>query len=678
MTTGSDDWKATGRRYPDDDRYGDPAERGRPDGYGEPEPGRPGSWPAELERGHAGNGWPAVSDWPTVVGQDDGTPYPRGAARPDDLPGYDRYGDGVRSGYDGYPGDAGYRYPDDQSYGESPYPGYGTSSQPGYEPGGYGAADGRGSGAYGPGSYSGNGSGRADSGAAGGSGDWADTGSFGRDDTGSFGWSGGYDARSAGNGAAGPGYGQPGGYDGYDHADGYDRYDHADSYDQRNGYEAAPAADWQSAGSHSARWADLAEDDHEAAGRTRTAEPPAYGSWRDDEDDDDWDDQDAGHDDWDDDEDSGGGGLLSRFGRGGGGDDDGVDGGGGRRRRRTLRRRITMIAVFLAVPLLAGVAISAGYESVHNWFTNRYGDYAGSGHGSVTVVVPPGASLMSLGPALLADQVIEAVRPFDAAANAAANASALQPGTYQLHYHMNAALAISLLLSGKTRVSNAVTIPEGLRASQIAAVLAKKTGYPVSDFMKIINHPPAALGLPAYAGGKVEGYLFPDTYSLQPKEKPLQILQTMVAEFKQKVAGLHLAAQARAVNLTPAQVITIASLVQAEGNGADFGQISRVIDNRLNQGMKLGFDSTVFYALGTYGTSATIKQTQYNSPYNTYLHTGLPPGAIDSPGLAAIQAALHPPHGPWLYFITVNLKTGLTKFTASYTQFQQWQAQAQG
>jgi UPF0755 protein len=671
MTTGSDDWTATGRRYPDE-RYGDPAELGWPDDYGEPGPAEPGSRPAELERGHDGNGWHAVPGWPSSAGQDgDSARYSRDAARPGNPPGYGAfggYGDGTRSGYDGYRGDAGYRYPDDQRYGERPYPGYGAEPQPGYEPGGYGAADGRGPGGYGPGSYGGNRSGRADPGAAGGSGDWADTGSFGWDDTGSFGWPDGYDARPPGTGAAGPGYGRPGGYDGYDHADGYDR---------RNGYDAPPSDDWQAAGLPPARWADrLAEDKHQAPGRTRTAEPQ-HESWRDDEDDD-WDeDEDAGHDDWDDED--GGAGLLARFGRRGGGDDDGGVGGGGHgRRRRTLRRRITMIAVFLAVPLLAGVAISAGYESVHNWFINRYGDYAGPGHGTVTVVVPPGASLMSLGPALLADQVIEAVRPFDAAANAATNANALQPGTYQLHYHMNAALAVSLLLSGKTRVSHTVTIPEGLRASQIATVLAARTGYPVSDFMKIINHPPAALGLPSYAGGKVEGYLFPDTYSLQPKEKPLQILQTMVAEFKQKMAALHLISRARAVNLTPAQVITIASLVQAEGNGTDFGQISRVIDNRLNQGMKLGFDSTVFYAMGKYGTSATIAQTRYNSPYNTYLHTGLPPGAIDSPGLAAIQAALHPPHGPWLYFITVNLKTGLTKFTASYAQFQQWQAQAQG
>ena len=337
-----------------------------------------------------------------------------------------------------------------------------------------------------------------------------------------------------------------------------------------------------------------------------------------------------------------------------------------------------VVALFLALPLIAGTVVSAGYESVHNWIVNRYGNYAGPGTEKVKIAVAPGGSLMSLGPQLVADQVVMALRPYDSAANAAANAGTLQPGTYVLHFHMNAALAVNLLLSGKTRVTNSITIPEGWRASRIIATLAVRTGYPVSAFEKIIKHPPASLGLPSYAGGRVEGYLFPDTYALQPKETPLQILQTMVATYNQQVASLHLASAASAVNLTPAQVIVIASLVQAEGNGQDFGQIARVIDNRLNLGMKLDFDSTVFYAMGTYGTSASYTQTQYNSPYNTYLHGGLPPGPIDSPGLAAIKAALRPPHGPWLYFITVNLKTGLTKFTASYAQFQQWQAQAQG
>ncbi len=96
--------------------------------------------------------------------------------------------------------------------------------------------------------------------------------------------------------------------------------------------------------------------------------------------------------------------------------------------------------------------------------------------------------------------------------------------------------------------------------------------------------------------------------------------------------------------------------------------------------MPLQFDSTVFYAMGTYGTYVkTTQQKNFQSPYNTYLHTGLPPGPIGNPGLAAIKAALHPPHGGWLYFITdTRHKPYKTYFTASFSQFQQWQQEFQG
>jgi UPF0755 protein len=103
--------------------------------------------------------------------------------------------------------------------------------------------------------------------------------------------------------------------------------------------------------------------------------------------------------------------------------------------------------------------------------------------------------------------------------------------------------------------------------------------------------------------------------------------------------------------------------------------VAEVIYNRLNIGMKLGLDSTVNYALHRFGVHLTESQLQVNSPYNTFIHTGLPPGPIDSPGNAAIEAALHPAHGNFLYFVTVNLTTGLTKFTSSAAQFDQFVAE---
>jgi UPF0755 protein len=120
----------------------------------------------------------------------------------------------------------------------------------------------------------------------------------------------------------------------------------------------------------------------------------------------------------------------------------------------------------------------------------------------------------------------------------------------------------------------------------------------------------------------------------------------------------------------------MASLVQAEGGRlSDYPKIARVIYNRLAQGMPLQLDSTVLYGLNTYGIIASDQQLNSTSPYNTYKYKGLPPGPIDSPGDAAIRAVLHPASGNWLYFVTVNPKTGETLYTSSPAQFEQFRAE---
>ena len=158
----------------------------------------------------------------------------------------------------------------------------------------------------------------------------------------------------------------------------------------------------------------------------------------------------------------------------------------------------------------------------------------------------------------------------------------------------------------------------------------------------------------------------------------------MVQRFGQEAASVNLPAAARHAqldsNLTQAEhdAIVVASLVQAEGGRVqDFPKIARVIYNRLNANMQLELDSTVMYALNTYGIMASSQQLNVKTPYNSYRHYGLPPGPIDSPGDAAIQAALHPAHGTWLYFVTVNPKTGLTEFTSDPNVFAQLKAQLQ-
>jgi UPF0755 protein len=206
--------------------------------------------------------------------------------------------------------------------------------------------------------------------------------------------------------------------------------------------------------------------------------------------------------------------------------------------------------------------------------------------------------------------------------------------------------------------------------TQIVATLGAKSGIAASKYEAVLKDP-ARLDLPSYAKDNPEGYLFPATYEVQPHETALRVLTAMVQRFDQEAASVNLSQAARQVHLTPDQVIIMASLVQAEGGRlSDYPKIARVIYNRLAQRMPLQLDSTVFYALNTYGIVASNQQLQSTSRYNTYRYKGLTPGPIDSPGDAAIRAVLHPASGNWLYFVTVNPKTGLTLFTASEAQFQ--------
>ena len=304
-------------------------------------------------------------------------------------------------------------------------------------------------------------------------------------------------------------------------------------------------------------------------------------------------------------------------------------------------------------------------------------DYTGDGTGSVVVQVPSGASAVSLGPELVQLGVVASSRAFVLAAEHSSNPVGLLPGFYGMHKHMQASLAYALLLDPKNLVQVTVTVPEGLRLSQTMTLLGAKSGIPASAYAAALKDP-ASLGLPSYANGKAEGYLFPATYEVLPHETALGVLKGMVQRFDQEAATVNLPVAARQVHQKEAQVIIMASLVQAEGGRlSDYPKIARVIYNRLAQGIPLQLDSTVLYGLNTYGILANDQQLNSPSPYNTYRHKGLTPGPIDSPGNAAIQAVLHPASGHWMYFVTVNPKTGETLFTSSQTQFEQFRQELQ-
>jgi UPF0755 protein len=344
--------------------------------------------------------------------------------------------------------------------------------------------------------------------------------------------------------------------------------------------------------------------------------------------------------------------------------------------RGPRRRRLRWLAPLVAL-LVILIPVGIGGAYVYGIYMSKYhpADYSGPGTGKIVVQVPSGATPTSLGPKLAQLGVVASARAFVLAAEHSSTPNGLLPGFYGMHEHMKASLAYALLLNPKDLVQVTVTIPEGWRLSQIVAYLGSKSGIPASAYQAVLKNP-AQLHLPAYSGGKPEGYLFPATYEVQPHETALGVLTGMVQRFEQEATQLNLPTAAKRVHLSESQVIIMASLVEAEGGRiSDYPKIARVIYNRLAQKIPLQLDSTVLYGLNTYGIIASDQQLTSASPYNTYKHQGLTPGPIDSPGAAAIQAVLNPAAGNWLYFVTVNPKTGETLFTASESQFQQYRAE---
>jgi UPF0755 protein len=342
--------------------------------------------------------------------------------------------------------------------------------------------------------------------------------------------------------------------------------------------------------------------------------------------------------------------------------------------RRGGARRI-MPRVFLGLLALAVLAAGGGFYYVYRTYLHP-ADYSGAGTGSVIVQIKQGDTATVVGERLQQLGVVASARAFANAAKASPQGNSLEPGYYRLHKHMSAVLAFRMLLEPSSRFQYRVTIPEGWRLSQIIATLGRVT-HNLAGYQKAIKDT-AALGLPSYARGNPEGFLFPATYTIEPGTPPAEVLRAMVQRFGQEAAHADLPVMARRGQISEHDVIVVASLIQAEGGRVqDYPKIAEVIYNRLNSGMPLQLDSTIMYALHTSGIMATDQQLKVNSPYNTYAHTGLPPGPIDSPGDAAIQAALHPDHGSYLYFVTVDPRTRVTRFTSDPAVFAQLRAELQ-
>jgi UPF0755 protein len=336
--------------------------------------------------------------------------------------------------------------------------------------------------------------------------------------------------------------------------------------------------------------------------------------------------------------------------------------------RRTRRKALAAVLASLIVLAFIATASTVGISRVYHKLTEGTADWKNGPIGAEQVVqIKAGSSIRTIGRTLQEAGVVRTEGAFVAAARDDARATRLQPGFYRLNLHMSADGALAKMLDPSSKILARIAIPEGSDVADTVAKLAKESGIDATDFTKVLDDP-KALGLPNWAkDNNPEGFLFPATYDVEPDATAQKVLQQMVERFNVALKSTDLVARSAVVGKTPYEVLTIASLVQAEAKlEVDMPKIARVIYNRLERGMKLQLDTTVIYANGgRKAVTTTAEQRAKQSPYNTYLIDGLPAGPIDSPGEAAIEAALSPAEGDWLYFVAVNPDTGETKYAVT-------------
>ena len=334
------------------------------------------------------------------------------------------------------------------------------------------------------------------------------------------------------------------------------------------------------------------------------------------------------------------------------------------------KKKIRSIFIaFTVFGVIAGAGVAA-LPTVKSYISGPP-DFPGPGRGEVQIEVAAGDTIAKIGNVLKAAGVVKSVDAFVAAANENPKSSRIQPGFFIMKLEMNSTDAMSLLIAGESKVVTRVTIPEGKRASWIIETLVKATKIPQKDFEKSLKNA-ESLGLPTIAKGNVEGFLFPATYEFNPSATSDDILRTMFDKFNSVADSIELDLKAKNLDLTAYDIIKVASMVEVEAHPTDFAKVSRVVYNRLAAPMPLGFDSTIAYGLNRAadaGVEISAEELAVDTPYNSRIHSGLPPTPIGNPGEAAIVAALNPESGPWLFFVTTDLVTQETKFTDSEAEF---------
>jgi UPF0755 protein len=322
--------------------------------------------------------------------------------------------------------------------------------------------------------------------------------------------------------------------------------------------------------------------------------------------------------------------------------------------------------LFLLV-LIGGVLGFGGFY----WMFHRPQGNSGR---SLTFQVTEGDTVTSVANRLQADGLIDSALFFRLDARIHSLGNTLKPGAYTLHPNMSMDDMVKTLSVYKQHLIN-VTIPEGMRMEQIAAIL-QRHGIDAKSFLHEARHPNlhflnATILNDKPAGASLEGYLFPNTYRVPEHFAGKDFARTMVDQLDTLVTPA-MRAKARAHRFSMYQILTLASIVEREAvHEQERPEIAGVYTNRIRQGgWKLNADPTIQYAVGTpknWWPVLTLAQLQVRSPYNTYTHLGLPPGPIANPGLASIKATLQPARVPYFYFVAKG-NTGWHAFATTLAQ----------
>lgn len=353
------------------------------------------------------------------------------------------------------------------------------------------------------------------------------------------------------------------------------------------------------------------------------------------------------------------------------------------KKKRHIGAWIALAVVLVIVGGVVGTGVWAWntYEDnireVLGWEEPK--DYeAGLAHGEALVTISEGDVPSSISQTLFEAGVTKTGSAFYDMLIKTAQNPTFYPGVYRLQQKMTAEAALTALRNPDNKLENSALVREGLTVPATLTVLSEGLGMPIEDFQAAVANP-ADYGVSA---DSLEGWLFPAMYTFDPGATAKDVIQAMV---DRTVASLD----AAGVPVDERQkILTIASIIEREARfEADFYKVSRVIQNRLDPSNQetfgyLQMDSTAQFGYGQLhdGSASTSEEAQHDdNPWNTYAHTGLPIGPIANPGDTAIDAAMHPADGPWLYFVTVNMDTGETIFTKTYNehlkyvdQMQQW------